>query len=172
MSILPGLLGATVFIGLLYVLFQLSRMYWDLPFVETRDNTVGDMVSLLDIRKGERAADLGAGDGRLVIALAKAGAVVEGYETNIFLVWRARRKIREAGYADRAHIHWKSLWGTDLSSFTVITVFGIEPIMERLEKKLRQELPPGARVASNYFPFPEWPKTAEQNDALLYCQND
>ena len=45
------------------------------------------MIKLLNIKPGEKAVDIGSGDGRVVIALAKAGAEAHGYEINPLLVW-------------------------------------------------------------------------------------
>jgi hypothetical protein len=39
---------------------------------------------------GKLVADLGSGDGRLVIALAKSGLKATGYELNPWLVWYSR----------------------------------------------------------------------------------
>ena len=115
-------------------------------------------------------ADLGAGDGKIVIAFARSGAEAHGYEINPILVLFGRWKIRRAGLRGRAFMHWQSFWGVDLSGFNVITVFGIGHIMNRLERKLQIELLSGARVASNVFPFPNWPPTDSLDGVLLYIK--
>ncbi len=103
---------------------------------------------------GERAADLGSGDGRVVIALARRGAEAHGFEVNPVLVLLARRNIRRAALQERAFIHWRSFWGADLSGFDVLTVFQGSFVMRRLETKVRRELAPGARVVSDFWGFP------------------
>lgn len=138
------------------------------PFVRSRPETIQRMIALATVQPGEKAADLGAGDGSVVIALALAGAEAHGFELNPLLVWRARRNIGRAGLQDRAMIHWKNFWKADLSLFDVITVFGIPHIMGRLEKKLRRELKPGTRVVSNAFRFPTWQLTGEDHSVYLY----
>ena len=112
------------------------------------------MVEIADVIPGERAADLGSGDGRVVMALAERGAEAHGYEVNPVLVLMSRRAIRARGLRGKAFIHWGSFWGRDLSRFTLVTVFQVGFVMARLEAKLRKELPRGARVVSHYWRFP------------------
>lgn len=138
------------------------------PFVRSRPETIQRMITLIRVQPGEKAADLGAGDGSVVIALARAGAEAHGFELNPLLVWRARRNIRRAGLQDRATVHRKNFWKANLSSFDVIAVFGIPHIMRRLEVKLRRELKPGGRVVSNAFRFPTWQPAGEDHSVYLY----
>ena len=112
------------------------------------------MARLADVRPGENAADLGSGDGRVVCALARAGAMAHGYEINPILVLVSRRNIRREGLAGRAFIHWGNFWRKRLSRYTLITTFQVGFVMARLEAKLNRELPPGARVVSHYWRFP------------------
>jgi ribosomal protein L11 methylase PrmA len=117
---------------------------------------------------GKRAVDLGSGDGRIVIALARSGFEAHGFELNPLLVAYSRRKIRQAMLQDCAFIHQKSYWDENLSSFDVVVVFGISYIMKKLEKKLVQELRPGSLVASNYFSFPDWKPVHTEHNLLVY----
>jgi hypothetical protein len=134
-----------------FVFFPLGRgaIYDPSSAEETRV-----MAEIADISQGDIAADLGSGDGRVVIALAKKGAEAHGYEVNPFLVARSRRNIRENGLQGRAYIHWGSFWKRDLSRYGVITVFQVGFVMGRLEAKLQKELRPGSRVVSHYWRFP------------------
>ncbi len=112
------------------------------------------MAEVADVQPGDRAVDLGSGDGRVVIALALRGAEAHGFEVNPILVAVSRRKIREQGLEGKAFIHWGSFWNKDLSRFDLITVFQVGFIMLRLENKLRKELKQGAKIVSHYWRFP------------------
>ncbi len=102
-------------------------------------------------------ADLGSGDGRLVIALARAGvAEVHGYEINWLLVQYSRARVAKAGLADRVTIHWQSMWDVNLSHCDVVTMYQHTMVMSKLEAKLIKELKPTARIVSNSFRFPNW----------------
>ncbi len=144
-SILAG------FILVFYVFFPLGR---GAVYVASTPEKTLLLVKLSRVVPGERAADLGSGDGRVVIALAQSGAEAHGFEVNPVLVLIAKRNIRRAGMQHMAFIHWKSFWRADLSRFDVLTVFQGSFIMKRLEAKVRKELAPGARVVSDYWGFP------------------
>lgn len=137
-------------------------------FASSKQRIVETMILLSDIKSGDKAIDLGSGDGRLVIALAKGGIEAHGYEINPFLVWLSKKNIKHAGLTDKAFIHWKNFWLVDFSEFNVVTVYGISYMMKRLEAKLKKDLKTGARVVSNYFIFPDWPYSKKENNVYLY----
>jgi hypothetical protein len=140
-----------VFYLVFAVFFPLGRGAIYVP--SSREKTL-QMAEMAEVRSGERAVDLGSGDGRVVIELAVRGAAAEGYEINPILVLVSRLKIRSAGLRGRAVIHWGSFWRADLSPYGVVIVFQGSFIMRRLESKLRKELSRGARVISDYWRFP------------------
>ncbi len=137
------------------------------PFVPTMANTVEEMIKSAQIKPGEKLVDLGSGDGRILIAAAKAGAIAHGYEINPLLVLWSRYKIKKAGLKERAFVHWKNFWLVNFSEYDVVTLFGITGIMQRLESKLKTELKPGSRVISNIFKFPNWQST-KQGSIYIY----
>jgi len=155
----------TVAVGILFILLRGA------PFVPTAREQVLRMVELSRVLPGEKAADIGSGDGRIAIAFAQAGAKSHGYEIKPWLVWLGRRNIKKAGLENRASIHWKDFWSQNFSSFDIVTVYGINHIMKRLERKLRKELKPGARVVLNSFKFPTWEPIKSQNNLHLYIKD-
>ena len=155
-----------VFLGAIFAIFPV--FFKGAIYLPTQKRTVKKMVELANIKPAEIAVDLGSGDGRLVIALAKAGAKAHGYEINPLLVLLAKRNIRKAKLEGRAFIHFKNFWKEDFSRFDVVTIFGIGYAMESLERKLKKELKNGARVVSNAFPFPNWQYTKKEDAAFLY----
>lgn len=58
------------------------------------------------------------------------------------------------GVNDRTKFFKKDLWKFDTSPYNCIVIFGVEQMMEDLEKKLGQELKPDAKVVACRFPFP------------------
>ena len=147
-----------------YVFFPLGR--GAIYVSSTREKTLL-IAELSGVVPGERAADLGSGDGRVVIALARRGAETHGFEVNPVLVLLSRRNVRRAGLQGRAFIHWKSFWRADLSRFDVLTLFQGSFVMRRLEAKVRKELAPGARVVSDYWGFPAM--TPESVHGTVFC---
>jgi cyclopropane fatty-acyl-phospholipid synthase-like methyltransferase len=152
-------------IGLAYPL-----LFWGAIYVPTSEKRVEQMIGLLDLNSAHKAADLGAGDGRLVIAFAKLGIESHGYEINPFLVLLGRKNIKKAGLENKAFMHFKNLWQEDLKGFDVITLYGMRHMMARLEKKLDKELKPGSMIVSNYFTFPKWKPSSQEDNLYLYIK--
>lgn len=140
------------------------------PFQPTSNKKMKKMIKLAKVKKTDKAVDLGSGDGKIVIALAKAGAKeVHGYEINPFLVWLSRRRIRKNKLEKKAFIHWKNFWKADLENFNVVTLFQFPTIMDKLKKKLQRELKKGSRVVSYTWKFPHWkPDKIINKDIYLY----
>lgn len=169
LPLLTLLMLLTLLFLLLALLFFLFRSVINgAPFVPTSDLGVERMLSLADVSAGDKAADLGSGDGRIVIALAKKGSEAHGYEINPFLVLWSRYRIVREGLTSKAFAHWKNFWQEDLSSFDVVTIFGITYIMKGLEEKLKKELKKGARVVCNSYPFPNWKPGKREGGVFLY----
>jgi hypothetical protein len=165
-ELIPHLVAAVVALSLLAWMLWL---FWQgPPYLPSKDLTIEEMVRLAKVKQGTRVAELGSGDGRLAIALAKAGAQVDGYEINPYLAWRSKRNVRRAGMEARVKIYRKNFWKVDFSGYQAVTTFGIPHIMERLGTKLARELPAGARVVSNAFPIPGLPKGPKTKRAFTY----
>ena len=160
------LVKLVLLLGLIaYLLVYLSRGAIYLP---SHPAAVNHMIKALDIKPGEHAVDLGSGDGRVVIAMAKAGAIATGYEVNPMLVWLSRQKAKASGVADKTTFIRKSFWRANFSDVQCVTVFGMTHIMKELEEKLMKELPVGARVVSNGFKFPHWKGEDVAQGVYLY----
>lgn len=176
-ELIPHLVAGLVALSLLGWMLWL---FWQgPPYLPSKDITITEMIGLVRVRSGKgprtgtRVAEVGCGDGRLAIALAEAGARVDGYEINPYLAWRARRNVRQAEQRNpklsgRVRIYRKNFWKVDFRDYQAVTIFGIPHIMERLGRKLARELPAGARVVSNAFPIPGLPKGPKTNRAFSY----
>ncbi len=158
-----------VFVSCLFKML-LPFLFGGAPYVASGDQQISTMISLTDIKPGEKVLDLGAGDGRIVIALAKNGIESHGYEINPVLVWRGQKKIKALGLQNKAFMHAGNFWNKNLSGFDVIIIYGISFAMAGLERKLKKELKPGARVVCNYFHFPTWRPLKKEGTVYLYQQ--
>lgn len=158
---------ATVLLGSIIMLVWLYRGAF---YVPTKRKYIPRIMALLGPRPGEKVVDLGSGDGRLLIALAEAGAEAHGFEHNPLLAMRSRQLFRKRGCGNKAVVHCENFWNADLSSFDGVVIYGIPYIMGRLEKKLRAELRPGARVVSHAFQFPNWELSLKEKGVYLYIR--
>jgi hypothetical protein len=162
-----GCIAVAVYL-VLYVFFPLARGAIYDP--STREQSAL-MAELAGVRPGEKAVDLGSGDGRVLIELARRGAEAHGFEVNPVLVAVSRRNIARAGLQGKAFVHMGSFWRADLSGFSIVTTFQVDFVMSRLENKLKRELPDGARVVSHHWQFPTWPVERTAGDMRLYRVN-
>src|SRR5258706_13190090 len=105
-----------------------------IPYFQTTRYRVQTIIDLAQVTQNEEAADLGSGDGRIVIALAQAGARAHGYELDANLQKLSQANITKAELTN-AFIHEKDFWQEDLSKYTVITIYPMPDIMKALEKK-------------------------------------
>src|SRR3989338_2471936 len=82
------------------------------PWVPTWKRDIERLRRLLNLKEGERAYELGCGDGRVCVALAKDGVQVVGAELSFvtFLV----AKFRQAWTHSTAVIRWGDLFNVDL----------------------------------------------------------
>ena len=164
--LLLALISLTVFFCLI-----LYALIFGAPYAPVADNRIRTMIKLLRLKKNDKLVDLGSGDGRIVVAFAKLGVESHGYEINPVLVAFSRYRIRKAGLQEKAFIHFKDFWTTDLSGFNAVTLYGIAHIMGRLEKKLKKELKPGSKIAANYFKFPDTKELKKENNVRYYRFN-
>lgn len=159
-----GFLASWLLIFLIGVVYLIQGP----PFVPSDDETTNAIVHEVTKLTGKRVIDIGSGDGKLVIALAKAGCEVYGIEINPLLVWRSRRFIRKEGLEHKARIWWGNMWRTDFSSYDIIVIYGIKHIMRKLGEKLEKELPKGSVIITNFFVFPQWRPQTRSKRVLTY----
>ena len=130
----------------------------DVPFVPTPRPIVRRMLSLADTKPGERMIDLGAGDGRIVIAAARefgANALgVELHPERYAIIRNSAPSLKPNLQAVR-----QNFFVTDLSNADVVTMYLLPSVNEALRKKLERELHSGARVVYHDFSIPEWTPT-------------
>ena len=134
--------------------FAGTRGQLDAPYFPTSATVVEQMLDLAAVGPGDRLIDLGCGDGRIVIAAAKRGAIGLGVDVDPAQVKAAREAALEAGVERSAQFRAQDLFRTSLADATVVTLFLLGHVNSFLEERLRTRLRPGARVVSHLFPMP------------------
>jgi SAM-dependent methyltransferase len=132
-------------------------LLWGALWLPTPWRIVRNMLQMADVQPGQRVVDLGAGDGRIVVAAAlwfKAKAV--GVEIDPIRCLIANTRIRLLGLRDRAHVCYGNLFEFDLADADVVTLYLWPSTNQRLRSRLLKQLRPGARVVSYKFPFYGW----------------
>jgi ribosomal protein L11 methylase PrmA len=157
---------AVCLVTIMGIRIRTMAFYGGAPYVASTRISIENALKLSQLSATDRFADLGCGDGQVVLAAAKYGArEAVGFEIDPLLAREARRKI---GKIPNASITVSDFWKSDLSQYDVIFLFQIPYAMPRLEKKLQLELKPGARVVSNGFKFPHWKPSGSAGNITLY----
>jgi SAM-dependent methyltransferase len=133
------------------------------PFITTPDEVVERMLRLAATGPGDLVIDLGSGDGRIVIAAAqKFGARGIGIELDPRLVEKSRDNARLAEVAERVSFIEGDVLVTDISQASVVTVYLLPFLIDKLQQRFLAELKPGTRVVSHAFGMVGWkPDRAE-----------
>ncbi len=160
-------LALAAFAFVFYALMVIG-MFFGAPFVPSSPKTVRDMIDLAEIKKGEVVYDLGSGDGRILIAAARAGAEARGWEIHPFLVYLTRAKVWWYGLTSQVLVYTKSYWGVNWKDADVIMTYLITSRMQEFKEKLLRDMRPGTRVVSHAFKIPGWEPKAVKGDARLY----
>ncbi|MBN1263063.1 MAG: methyltransferase domain-containing protein [Candidatus Pacebacteria bacterium] len=137
-------------------------------FVPSAEDKLKLMLELAEPKPGEKIVDLGSGDGKILVELARKGYQSEGMEINPILVRRSRKNLRKLRLEQWAAVRRANFWKSDFSSYDLVFLYGMKHVMKRLEKKMLAELKPGARVVSNYFRFPDWRPEKVRDEVRLY----
>ncbi len=160
-----------VLIILVVSLFVIIPSLRGASFETSNLKAVAAMIRLSRIKKGERVAELGSGDGKVAIAFGRTGAFVDGYEINPILVLWSRWQIKKAGLDKNVRVYWKSFWNIDLKNYDIVSMFQIHYIMKKLERKLKKELRGDCRIISNKWEFPNLQYRKRKNNIYLYVLN-
>jgi SAM-dependent methyltransferase len=127
------------------------------PYVPTPMAVVQKMLEVAKVQSDDVVYDLGSGDGRIVIMAAqKFGAHAVGVELDSDLFEKSSDRIRKLGLQDRAQIIHENMFEVNVHHATVVTLYLLTAVNERLRPKLERELRSGARVVSHDFQIPGW----------------
>ncbi len=139
------------------------------PYLPTKRRQIELALDMLNAKKGQSLLELGAGDGRMVLAAAKRGLQVTAYELNPLLclviairAWRYRRQVK---------VICGNYWYTDWPKSDYIFVFLLDRYMSRLDKKViqkRNQWRAPIKLASFVFRIPGRQAAAEKEAVYIY----
>lgn len=129
----------------------------DVPYVPTPQPVVEEMLRVAGVRPGDVLYDLGSGDGRIVVTAAKEyGVHGVGIDIDPERIQEAEENARRQGVEELTEFRREDLFTTDLGEATVVTMYLLPTVNERLKPKLLRELRPGTRIVSHAFAIRGW----------------
>ena len=158
-------------VAVLTAVDQTTQQEPDVIFVPTPPPVVDAMLEMAQVRDGDILYDLGSGDGRIPIAAAKKHKVrAVGIDIDPERIKEARANAQAAGVADRVTFRQEDLFKADFSRATVVTLYLLDSLNEKLRPRLLSELKPGTRIVSHAFRMGDWKpvKTRTVAGSMIY----
>lgn len=127
------------------------------PYAGSTERAVMTMLREAQVGPDDFVIDLGSGDGRIVRAAARHfGARGLGVEIEDRLVRRSVELAHAEGLADRVRFVRQDIFQTDISAATVVTMYLLPQLVNRIAPKLLTELRPGTRVVAHDYGLAGW----------------
>ena len=124
----------------------------DVIFVPTPQEVVEDMLRLANVKKGDVLYDLGSGDGCIPITAARLyGVRGVGIDIDPERIREAQDNARKNGVGSLVQFRQEDLFKADFREATVVTLYLLQSLNEKLIPKLNKELKPGTRIVSQTF---------------------
>ena len=127
------------------------------PYVTTPPDVVDRMLALANVTPTDIVYDLGTGDGRIVIAAARAfGARGVGIDIEQARVDEATLNAERAGVERLVRFERGDALEADVSEATVVVTYLLSAINVKLRPRITAQLRPGARIVSHNFGMGDW----------------
>jgi SAM-dependent methyltransferase len=126
----------------------------DVLFVPTPQDVVEKMLELARVTKDDVVADLGCGDGRVVVTAAKKyGCKAVGWDLDRECVRLSLENVKKEGVEKLVRVEHGDVLAVDLSGISVVTLY-LGPVMNAKLIPQLEKLKPGARIVSHAFDMP------------------
>lgn len=120
------------------------------PLVLTPPDVLDQALALANVTASDVVADLGCGDGRLLVRVAQRGARAVGFDVNPRCLVSSRVAAAQAGCSDRVEVidhDLLALQGHErFEAATVVYVYLIPQVIAKLQKLLKHAVASGKRV--------------------------
>lgn len=145
-----------VFIIFIWCLIGLSWFAGsDAPYIPTKMDKIKKLLKLAGVKKGKIFYELGSGDGRVVYAAAKLGALSNGIEQSWLRVWYSRYKTKKLNLSNAFFFHG-NIFDRHYYPANIVYIYLLPKGIEKLKGKLKQELKKGSIVITQTYHFENW----------------
>lgn len=157
---------ALIAIGIGLILVFAYAVLFGAPYLPTLRPQTKAALDLIDLQPGQTLLELGSGDGRVVVAAAKRGLNVVGYELNPLLALFSWLRTRR--YGNQVKIVWGNYWNKQWPPADGVFVFLLDRYMAKLDAKIQIDLKPPVKMVSFAFKVPDRPIAKQSKGIFLY----
>jgi len=131
----------------------------DVFYLPTPQPVVEAMLRLARVTDKDVVYDLGCGDGRIPITAAqKYGARGVGIDIDPRRIEEANENAKAAGVTGKVRFLTQDLFESDFRDATVVMLYLLPALNEKLAPRLKAQLKPGTRIVSHAFLMGDaWP---------------
>ncbi len=131
-----------------------TRTLLECPYLPSPLAVIDAALELANFSKDEVFADLGCGDGIVLLRAAQRFGVLSiGFEIDSNLVNIAKGNVKAAGLANLIDVVKADLFTVDLSRFNVIYIYLSPLVIKRLSEKIMNECSRGSRILVHDYPL-------------------
>jgi len=148
-----------LFIFFIFIILVFGTMIWAgfsaAPWLPSWKKDIATVLNQAKIQPGDTVFDLGCGDGRWLIAVAKntQAKKIVGFEISLLMYLWSRINLLFINYP-QIQIKYKNFFQADFSSADVILCFLTPRAMKKLAPKFDKEMKSGAKLISYAFSLP------------------
>jgi len=128
-----------IFVGAVLIMLFCVVVFFGAPYLPTLDMQQKAAFKLLELEPGQTIVDLGSGDGTILVAGAREGYKMVGYELNPILVAISYYRTRK--YRKDVRIIWGNYWHKVWPRTDALYVFLLDRYMEKLNNKIIRNYP-------------------------------
>ena len=136
------------------------------PYLPTLKPQIDTALKLANLKRGQTLLELGCGDGRVLIAAARQGLNVVGYELNPLLAGLAWLRTRR--YRQQVRVVWGNFWTKEWPPAQAVFTFLLPRYMAKLDSKLKNYQHKPVRLVSYAFTVPNQKPSKVQNGLMVY----
>lgn len=142
----------------MYMLFLIYSSLMGSPYVPSKNKLLKRIFDAVSFKKNSKFLDLGCGDGRVVMFVAKQyGASSVGVDINPMIIAWAKLKTRFKNLKN-TEFRVENIFKTDLSGYDVVYIFLMPKLLIKLKPKLIKETKKNAVLISHGFKIEGWEK--------------
>jgi len=133
---------------------SLLRMLLEFPYLPSPLSVIDSALNLAKLSSTDIFADLGCGDGVVLIRAAERfGVFSVGFEIDRRFVNIAWKNVKDAGLENLIDVVHSDLFTVDISRFSVVYIYPYPPILRGLSEKIINECSKGSRILVYRYPL-------------------